>query len=88
MNGLYTNYDSLSNIIISRIVAYYSTASTEDSVYIIGGWQDSSSSRTIAQFKDNEWVKIGDLNQGRRGHGSITVGLQTIIIGGKMSGSK
>ena len=41
----------------------------------------------IAQFKDNQWSKVGDLSQGRQYHGSISVGTETMVIGGYTSGS-
>ena len=70
-----------------RIVYYYSTAATTDAAYIIGGNQESSYSTTIAQFKNNKWSKVGDLTQGRQYHGSISVGTETMVIGGSVSES-
>jgi len=38
---------------------------------------------TIAEFKNNQWRQLGNpLSLGRRYHGSITVGDQTMVIGG------
>ena len=68
-----------------RGIYYYSTAATDEAAYIIGGIQDKGSSgysRTIAEFKNGLWRQLGDLAQGRHGHGSISVGQQTIIVGG------
>ena len=56
----------------------YSTASTHDAAYIIGGIDVD----TIAEFQNDEWRKLGSLNKGRYYHGSITVGQETMIIGG------
>ena len=36
----------------------------------------------IARFKANDWLKVGDLAQGRMYHGSISVGDEIMIIGG------
>ena len=36
----------------------------------------------VAEFKDNNWRRLADLKQGRHAQGSITVGGQTMIIGG------
>ena len=36
----------------------------------------------IAQFKDNEWSQYGKLLKARSAHASITVGLNTMVIGG------
>ena len=57
----------------------YSTASTSDAAYIIGGLY---SQEIVAEFKDNKWRRLDDLYKGRRLHGSLSVGDQTIIIGG------
>ena len=44
----------------------YSTASTADAVYIIGGWTGGRydltiPTSTIARFSDGFWSKVGDL---------------------------
>ena len=62
----------------------YSTASTSDAAYIIGGgprWQ-----QTIAQFKNYQWKNFGTLYRGRMNHGSITIDSKTIVIGGLTNG--
>ena len=68
-----------------RQISYYSAASSPDAAYIIGGYQDEDYSTTIAEFKNNQWRKIGDLTQGRNNHGSISVGLRTMVVGGVTS---
>ena len=51
-----------------------------DAVYIIGGrWTQD----IVAEFKNDQWHRLANLNQGRYGHGSITIGGQTMIIGGE-----
>ena len=57
----------------------YSTANTLDAVYIIGG---AHTQDIVAEFKNNQWHRLANLNQGRYLHGSITIGGQTMIIGG------
>ena len=57
----------------------YSTTQTFDAVYINGGRYTMN---IVAEFKNDQWRRLADLNQGRRGHGSITIGGQTMIIGG------
>ena len=57
----------------------YSTAHTYDASYIIGG---SYADNIIAQYKDDQWKRLTDLNRGRYGHGSISIGSETMIIGG------
>ena len=60
-------------------ICYYSAASTADAAYIIGGYYTSE---VVAEFKNNEWSRLKDLSKARYGHGSLSVGEQTIIIGG------
>ena len=62
----------------------YSATQTSDVVYIIGGMMTMN---IVAEFKENIWKRLADLKQGRWGHGSITVGGQTMIIGGSGSNS-
>ena len=70
---------------MSRI-SYYATASTEESVYIIGGWTGYSSTGyktpIIAEYKNDVWYNVGNLNQSRHAHGAITSGSLTMVIGG------
>ena len=66
------------NLYFSQI-AYYSTAHTSDAVYIIGGYYTD---KIVAEFKDNQWSSLQNLNQGRYSQGSITVGDETMVIGG------
>ena len=74
------------NLIFFSRIAYYATTSTEESVYIIGGftYDSSTSSRTpvIAEYKNNQWSNAGSLNQSRYAHGAITSGSLTMVIGG------
>ena len=69
-----------------RKIHWYSAAATDEAAYIIGGNQGSNYSRTIAEFKNDQWRKIGDLTQGRHVHSSISVGQQTMIVGGQTTG--
>ena len=77
------------NSFIFRI-SDYATASTSDSVLIIGGLTRGSPSRTstIAEYKDGNWKNVGNLAQARYGHGAITSGSVTMVVGGyPISGS-
>ena len=71
---------------ILRQIYLYSTAATDEAAYIIGGInssnQESHTSPTIAEFKNDRWQNVGDLIQGRHRHGSISIGQQTMILGG------
>ena len=62
----------------------YSSTHTADAVYIIGG---GSTQNVIAEFKNDQWRRLDDLNKGRYRHGSISIGRQTMIIGGYTSES-
>ena len=63
--------------LFSRI-SEYSTAQSPAAAYIIGGYTRN----LVAEFKNDQWTQLDDLNKGRQGHGSITVGAQTMIVGG------
>ena len=62
----------------------YATASTSESVLIIGGDTGTSYTSTIAEYKDGIWKNIGNLMQARYGHGAIsdTSGSITMVVGG------
>ena len=47
--------------------------------YIIGSQE---SKNIVAQYNDNSWQKLNNLNTGRYGHGSILVEDKTLVIGG------
>ena len=68
-------------------IGYYATTSGKDSVYIIGGYitEKGYRSSTIAEFKNDQWRNLGDLQQARYSHGAIKVGSLTYIIGGVSS---
>ena len=70
-----------------RKISLYSVASTTEAAFVIGGWDGSSSLDIIAKFENNQWSRYGNLQKARSGHGSITSGTQTIIIGGFTRGS-
>ena len=71
--------------IISRYIAFYSTAQTADAAYVIGG-QDPSLQNIVAQYYNDGindiWKQLPELNRGRYGHGSILIGDKTLVIGG------
>ena len=67
-----------------RRIYYYSTAATDEAAYIIGGYDNSNRLATIAEFKNGQWRRLGDLTQARALHGSISVGQQTMIVGGEI----
>jgi len=60
-------------------ISYYSTANSPDAAYIIGG---TYTQNLVAEFRDDKWTQLDDLNKGRSNHASITVGTRTMIVGG------
>ena len=61
---------------------YYSTASTSNAAYFIGG---SGTQDVIAEFKNDAWRQLGTLTKGRYGHASISLGDEIMVIGGYSS---
>lgn len=59
----------------------YSTTSTADAAYIIGGGFHPMS-QIIVEFKNGRWHRLRNLNRPRDSHGSISVDGLTMIIGG------
>ena len=66
---------------IFSYIAYYSTASTSEAAYIIGGYAP----QIIAEFRSNSWRQMGTLAKGRDSHGSITLNGETMVIGGDVA---
>ena len=60
----------------------YATASTDSAAYIIGGYGSSGKVSTIAEFKNNEWRKIGNLNEPKEGLSAIFNNGEYIVVGG------
>merc|ERR1711893_139332 len=58
-------------------IYFYSTASTEDAVFIIGG---NNNGKRIAEYKNGKWTNVGELEKSRYDTRSITFGGQTMII--------
>ena len=61
----------------------YSSISTTESVYIIGG-----RGSTIAEFFNYQWFLVGNLKKHRSRHESILIGNQIYIIGNHYNGHK
>ena len=66
-------------------ISHYSTAHSSDAAYIIGGFNTPDPESRVFAFRDDQWNQLDNLNKGRDGHGSITVGSQTMIVGGYFS---
>ena len=70
-------------------ISHYATTSTKESVYIIGGqhYETRGRSSIIAEYRNAKWY-AGNLNQSRDGHGAITSGSLTMVIGGSSADGK
>ena len=73
--------DFLVTNILSRI-SQYATASTDSAAYIIGGNTGSDRTLIIAEFKNNKWRKIGELNEPKYNLSAILHNGEYIIVGG------
>ena len=57
--------------------------SINESIIVSGGYQyDFRHVSTVAEFKDNLWNQLGNLNQARLGHNSIIFDSEILIVGG------
>ena len=74
-----TTQNVIQKITLLSRISSYSTASSPDAAYIIGGYHTPN---LVAELRDDKWTQLNDLNKGRRNHGSITVGARTMIVGG------
>ena len=63
-------------------ISNYATASTGSAAYIIGGYGGRSYISTIAQFKNNQWLKIGDVNKKKSFLSAISHDGEYLIVGG------
>ena len=63
----------------SSSISNYATTSTEESVYIIGGYPTTP---IIAEYKNHQWYNAGQLKQSRSNSAAITFGSLTMVIGG------
>ena len=66
-------------------ISFYATASTDESVFIIGGLHNGGSitrSSIIAEYKDGSWKNVGNLAQARNTHSAINFGSAIMVVGG------
>ena len=67
------------------IFSSYSTISTSDAAYIIGG---DGTADSVVGYIDDDWRLVGNLMNERFGHSSIAIGNQAFLIGGYFRNSK
>ena len=73
----------VSNILLR--ISHYATASTDSAAYIIGGYIGGGRRTSIiAEFKNNEWRKIGELNEPKSELSAILHNGEYIIVGGNV----
>ena len=62
--------------------------STDSAAYIIGGYLENSKSvSTIAEYKNNKWRNIGNLNEPKSSMASILYNEEYILVGGWVDSS-
>ena len=66
----------------------YATASTDSAAYIIGGWNGSYKVSIIAEYKNNKWRKIGNLNEPKSGLSAIFNNGEHIVVGGRVDSGR
>ena len=60
----------------------YGLVNRDSSILIIGGMCDGGASSLIAEYTDDEWEHVGNLQQGRYHHRAISNGDIIYIVGG------
>ena len=72
-------------------IAFFATVSTDDSVYVIGGFTGHPTedgyvspmySSVIAEYRDGSWNNMGNFVQARNVHGAMLLGSSIMIVGG------
>ena len=66
-------------------ISNYGTTSTDSAAYLLGGYyylEGHKRTSTIAQFQNNEWQKIGDLNEIKSDSSAILHDGEYLIVGG------
>ena len=66
----------------------YATASTDSAAYIIGGYDSWEYVSTIAEYKNNKWRKIGNLNEPKSGLSVIFNNGEYIVVGGNVNSGR
>ena len=69
-------------------ISDYATASTDSAAYILGGWigtdiADHWKTSIIAEYKNNEWRNVGNLNEIKSSHSAIFHNGEYFIVGGQ-----
>ena len=59
---------------------------TTQGALIIGGWDGSAASRTVACYNNAGWTKLDDLQTARYAHRAVVNGDKVYVIGGFLKG--
>ena len=65
-------------------ISNYATASTDTAAYIIGGYNGDEKVSTIAEYKNNKWRTIGNLNEPKSSLSVIFDNGEYIVVGGNV----
>ena len=63
-------------------LADYAAVSFGNSVFIYGGNDGKAEMRTVAEYRNGEWNKVGDMLYKREGHNAVLNGNIALIMGG------
>ena len=63
-------------------LADYAAVSFGNSVFIYGGNDGKAEMRTVAEYRNGIWNKVGDMLYKREGHNAILNGNIALIMGG------
>jgi len=66
----------------SKRLADYAAVSFGNSVFIYGGNDGKAEMRTVAEYRNGIWNKVGDMLYKREGHNAILNGNIALIMGG------
>ena len=69
-------------------ISHYATASTDSAAYIIGGYNGDDVVSTIAEYKNNKWRAIGNLNEPKDSLSAIFNNGEYIVVGGNVNSGR
>ena len=69
-------------------ISHYATASTDSAAYIIGGYKGDDYVSTIAEYKNNKWRAIGNLNEPKSSLSAIFNNGEYIVVGGNVDSGR
>ena len=79
------SYSRNSRFIIILRIFLYATASTDSAAFIIGGHTGSKKISTIAEYRNNKWLEIGNLIEPKDSLSAIFNNGEYFIVGGDVN---